>query len=313
MLSGLRLTAKPAERAGALLPENVQGAFWVIASCLLVVSMSVVVKMLGARLDSFQLSFFRAAFGLLVVAPFALAAGPTILRTRRLGLHLARGIAGGIGMISGFYALTHLPLADVSAIGFTKPLFLIVLATLVLRERVGYRRWSATFVGFLGVLIMVRPGGGVLELAALVALLGALAAACVKLFVKQLSQTERPVTILVYLGLITTTLTALPAYLVWQPPTVIELALMLLVGVLASLAQLCIIRGYKIGEASALAPFEYSRLPFAATYGILLFAEIPDLYTLAGAALIVASTLYIAHREAQLGKQLTVQRASAEA
>ena len=90
----------------------------------------------------------------------------------------------------------------------------------------------------------------------------------------------------------------------------VELALMLLVGVLASLAQLCIIRGYKIGEASALAPFEYSRLPFAATYGIFLFAEIPDLYTLLGAALIVTSTLYIARREAQLGKQLTVPRAS---
>ena len=301
------------QRATATLPANLRGALWIIASCLLITSMAVIVKVLGTRLDSLQLSFFRAAFGLLVVAPFALAAGPTILRTRRPGLHAARGIAGAIGMMSGFYALTHLPLADVTAIGFTKPMFLIVLAALVLRERVGYRRWSATIVGFLGVLIMVRPGGGVLELAALVAVLGAFAAACVKLFVKQLATTEQPLTILVYLGLITTTLTALPAYLVWQPPTLLELGLMLLVGGLASLAQLCIIRGYRLGEASALAPFEYSRLPFAATYGILLFAEVPDLYTLLGAALIVASTLYIAHREAQLGKPLTVPRASAEA
>ena len=226
-----------------------------------------------------------------------------MLRTGRLKLHLSRGVVGSLGMICGTYALIHLPLADVTAIGFTTPLFLIVLAALVLGERVRARRWSATAIGFVGMLVMLRPGDGILEIAALVALLGALAAASVKLLVKQLAVTERPLTIMLYLGLTSVAVTALPAALVWQAPTFAELGWMALAAGLASLAQLCFIRGYRIGEASALAPFEYARLPFAAAYGFLLFAELPDRYTLLGVLLIVGSTLYIARREAQLGKR----------
>jgi drug/metabolite transporter (DMT)-like permease len=275
--------------------------------------MAALVKLLGTRLDSFQLAFLRALLGLLIVLPLAVRAGPEVLRTARPGLHLARGLAGTVGMTCGFFALTRMPLADVSAISFTTPLFLIVLAALALGETVRRRRWTATAIGFVGVLIMLRPGDGVLQIVALVALLGALAAATVKLLIKQLSQSERPLTIILYLGMISTAVTALPAALVWQSPTWLELAVMLVAAGCASLAQVCFIRGYKIGEASALAPFEYARLPFAAAYGFWLFAEIPDRYTFLGATLIVASTLYIARREAQLGKQLTVPRATPEA
>lgn len=295
------------------LSPNVQGAVWVVLSCLCVGTMAAVVKLLGTRLDSFQLAFLRALFGLMIVLPLAVKAGPEVLRTARPGLHLARGLAGTVGMTCSFFALTRMPLADVSAIAFTTPLFLVVLAALALREAVGPRRWTATAVGFVGVLIMLRPGDGVLQIAALVALLGALAAATVKLLIKRLSQTERPLTMILYLGMISTAVTALPAALVWQTPTWLELAAMLGAAACAMLAQICFIRGYKIGEASALAPFEYARLPFAVAYGFLLFADIPDRYTVLGAALIVASTLYIARREARLGKRLTVPRAATDA
>jgi drug/metabolite transporter (DMT)-like permease len=285
------------------LAPNVRGAIWVVLSCLCVASMAALVKLAGTRLDSFQLVFLRASFGLLIVLPFALRAGPGVLRSARPGLHLSRGLAGSIAMMCGFFALTRLPLADVTAIGFTAPMFLVVLAALVLGETVRARRWSATVVGFLDVLIMLRPGDGVLELAALAALLGAFAVATVKLLVKQLARTEQPLTIILYLGVVSTVVTALPAAVVWQPPGPFELAMMLAAAALASLAQVCFIRGYRIGEASALAPFEYARLPFAAAYGFWLFAEVPDRYTLLGAALIVASSLYIGRREAQLGRR----------
>jgi drug/metabolite transporter (DMT)-like permease len=259
--------------------------------------MAALVKSLGERLDSFQLAFFRAGFGLLSVLPFAIGAGWGVLRTSRPGLHLARGIAGTLAMMCGFFALTRLTLADATAITFTTPLFLTLLAALVLHETVHGRRWSATACGFVGVLIMLRPGDGVLEPAALVALLGAACIATVRLVIKRLALTETPLTIIVWFCLISTAMSALPAALVWRTPTLLELGLLVLLGCLASVTQVCMIRGYASGEASALAPFEYARLPFAAIYGFFLFAELPDLYTVLGASIIVASTLYIARHE----------------
>jgi drug/metabolite transporter (DMT)-like permease len=295
-LGSLRLSTA-AQGFWQRLPANLRGALWVVLSCLSIASMAALVKTLGAHLDSFQLAFFRAGFGLLTVLPFAIGAGVGVLRTRRPGLHLARGIAGTVAMMCGFFALTRLSLADATAITFTTPLFLTVLAALVLHETVRRRRWSATACGFLGVLIMLRPGDGVLEPAALAALLGAACIATVRLLIKRLAETDGSLTIIVWFGLISTAVSAVPAALVWRTPTLFELGLLALLGCLASLTQVCMIRGYRIGEASALAPFEYARLPFAMMYGFLLFAELPDLYTSLGAAIIVASTLYIARRE----------------
>ena len=273
--------------------------------------MSALVKGLGARLDSFQLAFFRALFGLLSVLPFAIVAGWGVLRTHKPLLHVARGLAGTVAMMCGFYALTHLTLAGATAIGFTTPLFLTVMAAVVLHEVVRWRRWSATAFGFLGVLVMFRPGAGVLELAAFAALFGALCVATVRLLIKRLAATEKSLTMIVWLGLTGTVASAVPAAFVWQTPTLTEIALLVLLGCIASTTQIFMIRGYGIGEASALAPFEYARLPFAATYGFFLFAELPDLYTMAGALMIVVSTLYIARREHVLNKRRLGQSAPA--
>jgi drug/metabolite transporter (DMT)-like permease len=302
-LGSLRMPVRSWQRFWQRLPANVRGALWVVLSCPCIASMGALVKTLGARLDRFQLAFLRSLFALLSVLPFALRAGVGVLRTERPGLHLARGLAGTVAMMCGFFALTRLSLADATAIGFTTPLFLTVLAALVLHEVVRWRRWSATAFGFLGVLVMFRPGEGILEVAALAALLGALCVATVRLLIKRLAATEKSLTMIVYFCLISTTVSALPAVFVWRSPTLAELALLVLLGCVASVTQIFMIRGYGTGEASALAPFEYSRLPFAAIYGFFLFAELPDLYTLLGASMIVGSTLYIARREHRLSKR----------
>jgi drug/metabolite transporter (DMT)-like permease len=264
--------------------------------------MALTVKLLGARLDSFQIAFFRAFVGLVALLPFvARGGGGVMVRTRRPVMHLARGVLGAGAMFCGYYALTHLPLADAVAISYARPLFLIVLAVLFLNETVRLRRWSATAVGFLGVLVMMRPGGGV-ELASLLALAGALMIAVVNVLVKKLAATERPVTILFHFGVISTIATLVPALVVWRGPTPVELLLLVLVGVLGMSAQACMIRGLRLGEATAVMPFDYVRLLIAGVVGFLVFAEVPDRWTLIGAAVIVAAPLYIALREARLGK-----------
>lgn len=284
------------------LAANLRGALWITLAAFLFAIMMSLAKLLGERLHIVQIGFVRAFFGLLLVSPMMLREGLGLWRTRRLPLHIARAVLGATAMIASFYAVTHMALADATAISFTRALFMVLLAAVILGEAVGPRRWAATLLGFLGVVIMARPAGGVIELAALVALFGALCGATVSILIKQLSATEKPATILAYLGLVSTLYTGIPAALVWQWPTRLELGLLIALASIGSLAQLCLIRGFRIGEASALAPFDYCRLPFAAALGYVVFAELPGAQSWAGALIIVMSTLYIARREAAAGR-----------
>jgi drug/metabolite transporter (DMT)-like permease len=261
---------------------------------------ALIVKTLGQRLDPFEIAFFRCAFGLIAVIPF-LAGTRGMVISGNPWMHVLRSIVGVAGMFCGFYAVTHLPLATATAISFTKPLFLIVLAVLFLGETVRWRRWTATAIGFLGVLIVVRPGSEVFSFAMVVALAGSFFIADVAVLVKKLSETDRNVTILFYFGVITTVVSAVPALFVWQNPTLLEWPLLLLVGVGAALGQYFSLRSLRIAEATAVMPYDYTRLLFAGFFGYTFFAEIPDFWTLAGIAVLIASTLYIAHREMRLG------------
>ncbi len=286
------------------IPAIWRGALWMLLAGFLFSTMGVLVKLLGNRLDSFQVAFFRAAFGLVTVLPFALFAGWSVLRTRRPWLHGLRGLLGAGGMTCGFYSLTHLPLAEATAYSFTKPLFLVLLAALFLGEKIRARRISATLIGFAGVLIMLRPGASV-ELAALVALVGAALVSAIVVAVKLLLRTDRPVTVMFWFGVLSTLLTLLPAWYVWIPPTPWELLLLISTGALGASAQGAMVRSYLVAEATAIAPFGYLQLVFAGFFGYLIFAEIPSFWTLLGAGIIIASTLYIAHREARLQRRQT--------
>jgi drug/metabolite transporter (DMT)-like permease len=179
---------------------------------------------------------------------------------------------------------------------------MVILAAIILGETVRRRRWTATAVGFIGVLIMLRPGTDALQWAGLVALAGAGFAACVAISIRSLMRTENRSTSLAWLGLIVTLVTTVPGILRWQPPTLSEIALVIMMGCLGTLSQLCMMQGYKLGEASALAVFDYSRLPLAVLLGYWVFSELPGSHALAGAVIIIGATLYIARREATLAK-----------
>ncbi len=286
----------------AALPANTRGAVWVLIACFGFTVMAAMAKALGQRLDSFQVAFFRCVFGFAFLLPFLIRAGGlTALRTRVPYLHGGRALTGVVAMMCGFYAITHLPLATATAITFTKPFFMIVLAVLFLGEAVRWRRWSATAAGFVGVLIIVRPGTGMFEPAMLVAVLQALAIACSVTLVKKIPIEEPHVTVLFYTAIVSTVVTAIPAAVVWQPPSAEDWVLAVLIGGVGVASQACVVRGYRIGEATAMAPFDYSRLLFATGFGFLFFLEVPDLMTFVGAGIIIASTVYIARREARLG------------
>ena len=299
----LRERWRVARKRWLALPVNVRGALWVLLASVLFSIMAVMVKAVGARLDSLEIGFFRCAFGLLAILPFMVRAGPAVFRTHRPVLHLLRGLLGTTAMFCGFYAITRLPLADATAIGFASTLFMIVLAVLFLGEVVRWRRWTATIIGFLGVVVIVRPGEHVLDLAMSIALFGAVCVATVSVLIKKLSSTEAPLSIVFSFGIVSTSVSVIPAILVWQTPTLQELGLLVQIGAVGSAAQSCGIRGFHCGEATAVAPFDYFRLLFAGLFDYLLFGDVPTPHTLMGAGLIVASTLYIARREAMLARR----------
>ncbi|TNE37315.1 MAG: DMT family transporter [Alphaproteobacteria bacterium] len=289
------------------LPANVQGSLWILSSAILFTAMSTLVKLLGTRLDPFVVIFFRALTGLLFVLPFMTRGMGGAFHTRRPAMHLIRGIFGTTGMMCGFYAVIYLPLATASAISFSRSLFLVPMAVIVIREALGVRRTLATVIGFCGVLIVLRPSAEV-ELAALVATLGALAVAGAAICVKLLSRTESPQTLLFYSSVIGLTATSIPAFLAWSWPTPMEFFGLITMGAFGVTAQTCFIKAYSVGEVSALAPLDYTRLLFAAVVGYFLFGNMPDVWTWVGALVIVGSSLYITMREAKLARSRAAER-----
>ena len=257
------------------------------------------IKHMGSTLDSFQMVFFRGLFGTLFLIPIVWRAGGwEVLRTERMNFHLARGLTGSLALMTIFYALTHMPLADVTGISFSRSLWVIVLAVLFLDESIRWRRWGATIFGFLGVLVMVRPGPQA-NPAAIAAVLNALFVAMSVVLIKRMTVTEKPLTILFWGTLIPTFVTLPPALVVWTNPTHLDLALMAVIGAGLSVGHSCLINGLRVGEATAVMPFDYTRLILSGIAGYIFFFEIPDTYTVIGALMIVAATFYIARREAR--------------
>ncbi len=292
------------------LSPNHRGALWMIAASLgFTINSAMVKTLVGEGLDVFQIAFSRALFSFALVLPFLLRAGPSALRTRHPVLQGLRAFSGAAAMVCGFYAVGQLPLAEFTALSFTQPLFVTLLAVVILGEAVRWRRWLATAVGFLGVLIMVRPGAAAFDPAALVALTSVFGIALAVNLVKLLPEGESHTTLLTYFCLMSLGVTALPAFLYWTPPSAEQWGLLAAVGSLGVVSQAMIIRAYRAGEASFVAPFDYLKLILAGLIGFYFFSELPGLWTLVGAAVIVGAAFYIARREAaQTGVRATPLR-----
>ena len=292
--------------------NNRRAALWLLASAIMFTFTGVLVKTLGETLHPFEISLFRGLVALAVILPiFARTGGIGAgMKTQIPLLQMMRGVVGSLAMFLGFYAIVALPLADAQAISFSRNLFLVPLAAFILAEAVGPRRAIAAAIGFIGVLIMLRPGmesGGdeaamILSLGAAAALGHAFLVALATVLVNIASRYDGPVTLMFYTNIVSVTLIAIPTIFVWQTPNMDELMMLVAMGVLATTSHNCFIRAFAMGEASVIAPVDYSRLIFAALAGWLVFASVPDIYTIVGASIIVASSFYIVRREAGLQK-----------
>ena len=280
-------------------PAPVKGALWMLVSAAALAGLTGVVRHMSAGLHPFEIAFFRSFFGLLILAPWLMRSGLGVLRTKRLGLYTLRCALGVATMLMWFTAISMVPLADAVALGFTSPLFVILGAALFLGEVVRGRRLGATLCGFAGALIILRPGGGVLDPGAVLVLLSAVTLAGANLSVKELSRTEPVQAIVTYMVIFMVPLTFIPALLVWQTPTPAQLAELAGLAAVATLGNYAMTRAVAVADASAVMPYDYARLPFAALIGFFVFGETSDAATWIGAGVIAVASLYLAHHESK--------------
>ncbi len=262
-----------------------------------------IAKWLANDIHPFELNFFRCVFGLVALAPLFVRGGRGILVTRCLRLHVGRGLFGGVGQICVYYALAFLPLAVITAITYTRPLWLIVLAVLFLGERAHWWRWTAIAVGFLGVLIVARPVVDVVTVPILVLLFSTICHSSAHVFLKKATAIDQPMTIVFYYLVISTMVGAIPTAFVWTTPSLEQFLWLALTGVLYVAGQGFITLAFRAGEATAVTPFDYVRILYAIAFDITLFNLFPDAWTIVGATVIICATLYIARRHSRLGRE----------
>ena len=285
------------------LPGNVKGSLIVLLASLISVLMTSLIKHVGQSIPVVEILFIRQILVLVIISPVILKKLDTVFKTKVFRFHVLRGSISVIAMLTGYTAVVHLPLAEVTAISFVRTLFTTILAILFLKEVVGVRRWSSVIVGFIGVLVIVRPEPENINAYALLAIVSAFFVSSINIVTRKLSQIENSSTIMAYQSIIVALAMSGPAIYLWVMPTWDEAFFIVVIGGLMSLMQWIFIQAIKVGEAAAIAPMEYSRLLYAAVIGIVFFAEIPTLWTLTGAGIIIASTLYTLHRNTLYKRQ----------
>lgn len=283
-----------------------------VASGLAFTVFSVLVKLMSADFSPAFLAFWRAFFALALSVPFILQGGWTVVRVTRPWLVGVRSVFGTFGFLLSIFAISDaygLPLSQFNAISFSRSLFVTVLAALVLREAVGPQRWSAVGFGFVGVLIMVfgdaamAPGGfagafqGGTGTGTTLALLSSLSLAGAIVMVKSLAATHRPITLLIWANILSTVFLAPAVVFAWATPSLMDWGVIIAMSACAFGGQFCYIKAMSVGDASFLSPMDYLRLPFATAADWFLFRLLPGAFVWVGAAVIVASTLYITVRE----------------
>ncbi len=277
------------------------GAMFMVLAALGFSGMNVLVRLAAAELHPFQVAFLRFLFGACFAVPWLLRQGGG-WRSQRLGLHALRACLTTSSALLWFSAVSLLPLAQAVSLNFTAPLFATIGAALFLGEVVRVRRWTATALGFVGVLIIVRPGVTEVSPAMALPLLAAATMTVSVLFVKVLTRTESAPTILFYMNVLPLPFLLVFALFVWQAPSPLGWGLGVAMGALGVTAHFFFTRAFAIADASYVIPFDYVRLPFIAVIAFFAFGEVPDVWTWVGAGVIAGSAIYIARREAQLAR-----------
>ncbi|KLD78014.1 membrane protein [Xanthomonas hyacinthi DSM 19077] len=290
-----------------------RAAALMLASTLSFGLMVVAIRLASAHLATVQIAFFRNLFGLLFLLPMLLRPGQPLPRTAQLPRYLLRTAIGLVSMLAGFWAIGHLPLSQAIALSYSTPLFVALAAAFWLGENVRLRRWMAVLCGFVGVLIILRPGAATFSAGTLVALLAAVMGALVAIQIKQLARVDAANTVVFYTYAFWVPMSLLPALFAWTWPHGIDWLWLLATGLFGTLGQLLWTRALRIGEVSALTPISFMQLPLVTVFGWWLFDEAPDRWTALGALIILGANAYIAHREALLARRAASAAATAAA
>jgi drug/metabolite transporter (DMT)-like permease len=280
-------------------PANspIRGIVLMFVSTFFFAAMHAIIRHLTETLHPFEVAFFRNFFGLIFVLPWFIRYGWQPLRTNHLRLHVVRSGFNVVAMFSFFYAVSITPLAQVTALGFAAPIFATILAALVLGEVVRLRRWTAVLVGFIGTLIILRPGFAEVGTGQLLVLLSTVFWAFALMIIKKLGRYDSSVTIITYMSLLQLPLSLVPALFVWSWPGVDLIPWLLAIGLLGGGAQWLMTESLRVADTSVVMPLDFCKLPWTAFLAYIVFAQVPDIYTWIGGAVIFGSTLYIAYRE----------------
>jgi drug/metabolite transporter (DMT)-like permease len=297
---------KPAiRRAPARADRPFKGIALILSSTVFLGVSDATAKYLSATLPSIEIAWLRFLVFAAIMVPAMVPGSPLFaLKTNSISLQLMRGAAllgSSLFFISG---LRYLPIAEASATGFVSPLFVTALSIIFLSEKVGVRRWLATAVGLLGVLIVLRPGSGAFHVAALFPIVSALAWAATLIMTRMMSGREHAITIMTYSSIAGVAILSVLVPFIWVTPSWQAIALGVLIGVFSTAGQWIVVLAFRYADASVLAPFSYTQLLWVSILGFMIFGELPDVWTIVGAVFIVGSGLYTAHRERVRRSQL---------
>ena len=275
-----------------------KGALWMIAAAAALTAMAVCIRYLPAY-SVLLMIFLRNVVNLILMAPSMIRQGKSMILTQRLGTHALRNLVLYAGNCAWFYGVTLIALADVASLQFTSPLFTAIIAAAFLGEKIGGHRMIAILVGFAGALIIIRPGMIPINLGTVMILIAALLYSCAHVVTKRLSDTESGTTVVFYMSVTILVYSAIPAFFVWQTPAWADMPAMIGLGITGYATHYCITRSLAVGDASFVIAFDFMRLPFSAILGWLLFQEMLDSWTIAGALIIFAAGYYSTVREAK--------------
>lgn len=290
-----------------------RAALLMLGSTLAFGLMAIAIRYATRYVPTQEVAFFRNAFGLLALLPMLIRPGSAPLKTQQLPRYFLRSAIGLASMLCAFWAIGHLPISQAISLSYSTPLFVTIAAVLWLGETVRMRRWAAVIIGFIGVLIIVRPGSTSFTPGTLVAVGAAVLSSLVAIQIKQLTRVDSADTVVFYTYVFWVPLSLVPALFVWVWPTGLAWVWLVATGVLGTLGQLLWTRALRLGEVSALTPISFMQLPLVSLLGWLLFNETLDRWTVIGAGIILGANAYIAHREAVLARRAKSQAATAAA
>jgi drug/metabolite transporter (DMT)-like permease len=280
-------------------PPVMRGILLMCVGTLFFTAMHVLVRYVSPHVPPLQIAFFRNIFGVFVFIPLLLSGGISFLRTDRLGLHAIRGLMNVTAMMMFFSALAITPVARITALSFTAPLFTAILSVLFLGERFRIRRWTAIALGFIGMLIILRPGMIPVDIGSILVVASSMIWGVTLIVIKILSRTESSFTITAYMNIFLSIFSLGPALWVWVTPAPEMWVWLIAIGVLGTIAQLCLSQALKETDPTAVMPFDFLKLVWATLLGLWVFGELPDLLTWVGAFVVFASGFYLAYREHQ--------------